>query len=141
MQQDKKQIFRMLTVVALFFIACGAPDCKNENRVFEKYPVDSKEYINELARILKANDETGISFWFDRYEKQQGKEYLFVDIIGKKFCAKGKILVTDWNKIEGIQRTKGISYSGAGLVGFKVDYIQDSTSTVLVYKNIDYIFD
>lgn len=141
MLRSKKWTLRIATVLVLFFTACVRQDCKNENLLFEKYPIDSKEYINELTRILKGNDETNISFWFDRYEKQEGKEYLFVDINGKKFCAKGKILVTDWNKLEDIQRTKGMGYRGAGLIGLTLDYLQDSTSTVLVYKNIDHISD
>lgn len=141
MLKEKKRTLLIATGLALFFTACMRRDCKDENPLFEKYPIDSKEYINGLSRILKGNDETKISFWFDRYEKQEGKEYLFVDINGKKFCAKGKILVTDWNKLEDIQRTKGTGYRGAGLIGLTVDYVRDSTSTVLVYKNIDHISD
>lgn len=138
---NKQSCFSILITIGVFFIACSAPVCKNENPVFEKYVFDSKEYMSELGRILQMDDASNISFSFERYEKQEGKEYLFVDISGKNFCAKGKILVTDWNKIEDIQRTKGMGYSGAGLVGLTVDCLQDSTATVLVYKNINHISD
>jgi hypothetical protein len=138
---NKRSFSILLVALMIFFVACYTPACKNENAVFEKYPVDSKEYTNELAKILKENNSSDISFTFGRYEKQEGKEYLFVDISGKKFCAKGKILVKDWNKLEDIQRTKGMGYSGAGLIGFTVDFLQDSTSNVLVYKNLDHISD
>lgn len=128
-------------IAAIFLGACGQPDCKNENVVFERYPTASKEYTNELARQLRSNGGKNISFWFDHYEEQEGKEYIFVDAIGNKFCAKAKILVTDWNKLAGIRKTKGAGYNGAGLVGLTVDYLQDSTSSQLIYKNIDHISD
>jgi hypothetical protein len=137
---NQKPYFGALLTITIFFISCTRPDCKNENPIFNKYPAQSKEYINELTKLLK-NDATNISFNFDHYEKQQEKEYIFVNISGKKFCAKGKILVTDWKKIKDIQRTRGMGYSGAELVGFKADYLQDSASTVLVYKNVDHISD
>lgn len=138
---NKQSCFSILITIGVFFIACSPPVCKNENPVFEKYTLDSKEYINELGRILQMDDASNISFSFERYEKQEGKEYLFVDISGKKFCAKGKILVTNWNKIEDIRRTKGIGYRGAGLVGLTVNHLQDSTGSILVFKKIDHISD
>jgi hypothetical protein len=141
MIQETKCIFRPLAACVLFFTACMRHECKNENSIFEKFPADSKEYTNELVRVLKANEAKNISFFFDRYEKKAGNEFIFVDITGDKFCAKGKILVTAWNKIEEIQRTKGMGYSGAGLVGFTIDYLKDSIPAVLVYKNIDHISD
>ncbi|MEO8171975.1 MAG: hypothetical protein ABI581_02785 [Sediminibacterium sp.] len=137
----KRPIIYALITMATLFAACDKPDCKNENTVFDKYQVGSKEHTNELIKLLNANDAKNISFWFDHYEKEKGNEYMIVNMVGNNLCSQGKILVKDWSQLGKIQKNKGGGYRGAELVGLTISYIQDSTTSQLVYKDIDYIVD
>ena len=122
-------------------LSCNQPLCENTNSIFDTYAPDTNEYKNELALKLQSTDNQELSYWFDRFESQNSKEYILVDIQGEKLCAKGLLLVNDWSKLDGIKKSQGQGYRGAELRGLKISVEKDSTEIELVLEDIDYIID
>ena len=136
-------LIKILTTFCLFiFVAsCDRPECKNTNPVFDKYSPETKEYKDELIKQLKLIDNSKLTYWFDKYQKDNEHEYIYINIQGDGLCAKSMVTVKQWDKLAGIQKTEGKGYSGAKLKNFKFEIYQDSTKTELVYKSVDAIID
>ena len=78
----------------------------------------------------------------DKYQEDDGLQYLHVFIQGDGLCAKGIVTIKKWDdKLEGIHKAKGMGYSGAELTNLKFDIYQDSSKTELIYQNLDGIVD
>jgi hypothetical protein len=129
-----------ITFIA-FLVACGNPDCVNTNKVFDDYPFDRKEYQEELIKQVRLIGVDNLTYWLDSYIEKENRTYLAVKFKGHGLCAKGLLLVTDWNKLKDIQRTKGISYRGAKLVGLQFDIPNDSSTADFVYRDVDHVRD
>ena len=100
-------------VVILIAVSCDRPVCNNKNPIFDKYDISSFEYKAELVRAIEKIGQKNLSYWFEGYAEENEKEYIIINIQNDSLCAKGKILVTDWNKMEGIKKSKGQGYVGA----------------------------
>src|SRR5687767_10395054 len=137
--ENLKLIFFPLLLILMF--SCDRPECKNSNPVFDAYAPDTKEYKDELVRHLQKVDNKDLSYWLDKYESRNKKDYILVYIQGEELCAKGSILVNDWKKLEGIKRTQGKGYEGAELKGLKIDIEKNSLHTELILKDIDHVVD
>ena|SRR5690606_3624558 len=125
-------------VIAL--TACNNVSNDPSNSVFEKFSPTTKEYKNELATKVKSNPE-GLQYTFNKLIENDGKDYLDIEVMGDDFKAKGLVLVNNWNKLEGIKRTKGISYSGAELRGLKLHIEENPSGATLVYNDLEKIVD
>ncbi len=136
------QIYSIVSLIVFLFlaIACGKPECKNRNSVFNDYSFASKEYKEELIKQVQLIGIENLSYFIDSYVEKDSRTYLTVNFIGNGLCAKGVLLVKDWNKLKDIQRTRGMSYRGAKLVGLQFDIPNDS-SNELVYRDVDYVRD
>ena len=135
-----KLSFKIITLCILTLFSCGKPDCVNTNQVFNKYKSDQFEYKNEIERLM-ISDYDKIEFWLDGYVKNDSGEFIKVQISGENICAKTLVKVTDWTKLEGIQKTQGRAYSGAKLVGLKFSSKKDSTNTYFLFKDIEKVID
>jgi len=125
-------------IVAL--TACNNVKDNTSNSVFEKFSPSTKEYKNELATKLKLNPK-GLLYTLNKFVENDGKEYLDIKVKGDDFEATGLVLVNNWNKLEGIKRTKGQSYGGAELKGLKLDIQENSSGANLVYNDLEKIVD
>lgn len=130
----------LLIVIFIYTNSCNRPVCRNINPVFDKFTFDRKEYKSELARQIQSIGTENLSYWFDKYIKKGGKEYIVIHIQGRELCARGEIQVDNWGKISGMRREVS-GYRGAELRGLKIQIEQDSTGTNFVYDNIDRIID
>lgn len=130
----------LLIVIFIFANSCNRRECRNVNPVFDKFTFDTKEYKSELARQIQSIGTENLSYWFDKYLKKGGKEFIVIYIQGGELCAKGEIQVDDWGRISGIRREVS-GYSGAELSGLKIKIEQDATGTNFIYDNIDRIID
>lgn len=136
------RISQALLIFSILVVAsCDRPECENMNVVLDQYEYDSNEYKNELADLVHAADTNSLSYWLHNYHEKAGKEYLGVYIQGGDICAKGEILVNDWDKIEGIRTSQGQGYRGAQLVGLTFDIQQNSGQTEFIYRDLEYIRD
>ena len=108
--------------------SCGSdkPECHNYNSRFERYGPKSNEYKAELARQLQLRNFQNMRYFIDKYEEIEGKPFMTVDIIGEDLCAKAYIDIKNPNKMQKFKNVKGISYSGAELIGFqyKIDTVE-----------------
>lgn len=105
-----------------FMISCNnRPVCQNTNQIFDKFSPDTREYKDELVKALSKVDRAVLKFWLDKYrEDDSSRKYIQAHVQGGGLCAKIVLLVKDSDKgIEGILRTKGMSYGGAELKGLK----------------------
>jgi len=89
---------------------------------------------------VKKNPER-FSYTFSGYLEKDGKEYIKVNASQGGRDTTLNILVTNWHKLEGIKRTKGISYGGAGLIGLEFDVVEKPEGTEFIYKDLKWIFD
>ena len=139
----KSNLIKLLTIALtlVFITSCDRPVCKNTNPVFEKFSPETKEYKDELVKQLKQVNNSKLTYWLDKYQESDAQEFLYIFIQGDGLCAKGVVTVNQWNKLEGIKRTKGKGYVGAKLKNLKLDIYQDSANTELVYKDVDRIID
>ncbi len=138
-------LFKTLTIFCLlsFIISCGRPVCKNTNPIFDEYAPETKKYKDELVKQLAIVDKSKLTYWMDNYrEDSNAQKYIQAHIQGDELCAKIVLLVRGSTKgIEGILKTKGMSYSGAVLKDLKFDIRQDSISTEFIFQEVGWILD
>ena len=130
-----------LFCLLILITACDRPECSNSNPIFEKFDPSTEPYKDELAKQLAIVDQSKLRYWLAEYHEKDGQEYLYCFVQGDGLCAKIMLTVKQWNKIEGIRRTKGKSYQGAGLKNLKFYILRDSGKTKFVYKDLDRIID
>ena len=139
--KQKTNLIIFILFVILTVVSCDRPICSNKNPVFDKYNINSFEYKTELLKQIEKIGQKNLSYRFESYIKENEKEYIIINIKNNSLCAKGKILVKDWNKIEEIKRTSGQSYVGAKLKGLTFNIENDSNKIELIYKYITRIVD
>lgn len=131
----------IVCTLALLAISCTT-ECKNTNPIFDKNLPASKTYQEELIRQLSSNGNEDPDFHLENYVEREGETFLYVTVKGANLCATAVVKVMHWDaELEEIHRTKGKGYQGAGLKNLKFDIVRDSTTTLLVYKDVDYIVD
>ena len=136
----KHSLFVLLIIPIFVLSSCSRMECENNNPVFDQFSIDSEEYKTELLKQIDLHGNN-IKYWFDRYAEENGKEYIIVRIRNNSICARGMLHVKDWNKIEGIRKTKGMGYRGAKLKGLTFIAEKDSMRTELVFKGLNRIID
>lgn len=120
--------------------ACNNTKVNPANSVFAQFAPATKEYKNALAAQIKSN-VGNLTYTFNQMVEENGKDYLAIAVQGPDFNATTLILVNNWNKLEGIKRTKGISYSGAQLRGLQLAIEENPSGANLIYKDLESIVD
>ena len=120
-----------------------ASSCKstNTNNIFAKLDPSSTKYKNELIRHFLDNGTANLTFNFEGLTNIGGKDYMKIDISGSGIYAKSLVLINSWNKLEGIKRTKGISYHGAELADLRLDIVNTNGEPTFVYRDLTKIID
>lgn len=132
----------LLVGLVLLMVSCNQTECKNTNPIFNQYQPNSNEYNKELAKQLQLTDNSKLTYKLQRYENQNGKEYLYISIQGDSLCATTAIRVNHWDdKLIGIKETQGKGYSGAVLKNLKIESIQEGATAEFVYKSVVAIVD
>lgn len=129
-----------LIVITACLTACNFISDNTSNSVFTNSSPTSLEYKNELAAKLKSNSNA-FTYTFNKYLQENDKEYLDVKVKSNEFQAPLLVLVNNWNKLEGIKRTKGLGCSGAELKGLQLDIQQTDSGAVFIYKDLEQIID
>ena len=135
----KPKIIHLFLII--LSISCGRPECKNTNSVFDKFTPDTKEYKTELLKQIEAADAGQLRYWFIRNFEKNEKDYIEINIQSGNICAKAEVRVDEWGNMTAIKKKKGVSYSGAELKGFEMMMVQDSSTTNLVFVDVDKISD
>ena len=128
-------------VLAFGLISCDRPQCNNQNPIFDSNLPESKFYKDELVKQLESIDQTKLTYWLQKYDEKEGREYLYFHIQGDGLCAQIVLTMYQWNKLEMVREKKGVSYRGAEFTELKFDVQQDSLTTDFVYKTFDRIID
>jgi len=137
----KTKSILILSILLIFLGSCNKPDCENTNSIFDSNRVESNTYKKELIKEMDRVGKENLTYWLSSYTEQNGKEFISINIQGDGLCAKGLLQVNDWKNIEGIKRTKGVSYNGAELKSLTFDIITNGESIDFIYKNIESIED
>ncbi|MEO9484159.1 MAG: hypothetical protein ABJG47_11960 [Ekhidna sp.] len=137
----KKLINITLTVFTLVFISCERPDCANTNSIFENSTPESSEYKAELVQQLQSTDQAKLTYWLQKYETRNGKEYLSFYIQGDGLCAILDLTMNHWTKLGDVREKKGVTYRGAEFTNLKFDIVEDSSTTEFIYQSFDHIID
>ncbi|MGK0379257.1 MAG: hypothetical protein ACJA1Z_003083 [Patiriisocius sp.] len=61
-------------------MSCGRPACENNNLALKNNSSDSKLYKDELVNELSSIDYSQLTYWFQEYDSQNGKESLYFNI-------------------------------------------------------------
>lgn len=138
----KYKLTHTIVVLSLIcLISCDRPECKNENIIFETNEPNSKTYKDELVNQLNKIDQSKLTYWLKKYDKQHGKESLYFNIQGDGLCAILQLTVNDWNKLEDVRERKGVGRRGAEFTNLKFKINQDSLSTDFIYVTYDRLID
>ncbi|KQS41468.1 hypothetical protein [Pedobacter sp. Leaf194] len=106
--------FALILVIA--FSSCK--NAKENSSTFTKNR-DSKEYKNNLAKKIKADDGTLI-YSFSKYKVMDNQEFVEINIRGTDYNSTAVVLVDNWARLSKIKESKGIGYSGAELKGLEL---------------------
>jgi len=129
-------------IIAIGFIL-STVSCKEvkTNKVFTTLDPSSPQYKHELVKEFLSRGTKNFTFNFDGLANIAGKDYMKVDISGGGINAKSLVLINNWHKLEGIKRTRGISYQGAELKNLQLDLVNVNREPTFVYRDIDKIID
>ncbi|WP_323758032.1 hypothetical protein [Roseivirga sp.] len=128
-------------IVLVFFSSCDRPDCQNTNSIFDLNGLETTVYKQELVKEMDRVGKENLTYWLSDYTEQNGQEFITVNIQGDGLCAKGLLQVNDWTNIEGIKKTKGVSYIGTELRGLIFDIFTSGESIDFIYKSTESIVD
>jgi len=134
-------IYTFLVLSTIYLVSCDRPKCNNENPIFENYEPNSEKYKDELARQLGTIDQKELTYWLQKYEKENKNESLYFHIQGEGLCAILHLSMNHWDKMENIREKKGVGRRGAEFTNLKFDIVQDSLSTKFIYSTFDRIID
>lgn len=134
-------MIRHLTTSAVLIALAIASCSRDKINLLAGLDPASKEYKKVLTTLIEERGEKDLTFIFNNCESKAGKTYLNISINGEGIHATSLVLVNNWNKLEGIQRTKGIGYSGSELKNLKVSYTDANKHPTLVYRDLDSIID
>lgn len=134
-------VYTLLFLLTICVVSCDRPKCNNENPIFENYSPNSKKYKDELVRQLDKIDQKELTYWLQKYEKQNGNESLYFHIQGGGLCAILHLSMNHWDKMENIRMKKGVGRRGAEFTNLKFDIVQDSLSTKFIYSTFDRLID
>jgi len=137
----KSRAIGTLLILFIGIVSCNRPECTNENSIFENNSPESGIYKDELISQLKTMDQSKLTYWLQKYEENNEKEFLYFNIQGDELCAILVLTVNNWAKLENIKEKKGVSYRGAEFTDLKFTVIKDSVSTEFIYTSFDRIID
>ena len=123
----------LFSALVIGLVSCKNPD--SENKILKTADPLSKEYKNELYRMIKTNQFKNISYTFQDYKIVGNQEYIVVNIKGSNLQAKSILSISNWDNISAIKGSKGIGYRGAELKNVKLSISSDSKATF----NLDYV--
>jgi hypothetical protein len=130
-----------LSFLVLALCACDRPQCRNTVPAFDQYACDSQPYRAELARLLKQTAPGDLSYWLEAYHMEQGREWLEIQVQGPGICACAQVEIADWTSLEGVRKTRGVSYRGAELIGLKLDAVETGEQTRFICQHIERVLD
>ena len=127
-------------VILFVFASCQKGNChrSQRNAILGKNQYNSKEYQNELYRLIKESPE--VDYYFEMREQFFGQEYLVVSAYGDAFCGKLCLVIREEDAVRvTFDSLKG--YQGSQLIG--LSYIQTKTDygSTLVFNSVEYIID
>jgi hypothetical protein len=120
-----KQVIICISI-AFVFISCQKHKCTSTNPVFAQYSPNDNEYKQELIRQLKQRDPAAVHYYIEKYIERNKKPWMIVSIESEGLCAKGVIDIKNENKLKEFKNVKGLSYTGAEIVGMQ--YFIDSAN-------------
>lgn len=135
-----KHLYYLITIIILTSCTTNK-DCQNNNPVFTKNAPGSKAYNDELTRQIALKDNDDITYSILNYEEKDGKEFLHIKVEADDLCATAVMVMTNWNKLEDVKRTKGKGYIGAKLENLTFDVLVTADKTELRYNNLDRVTD
>jgi len=135
----KRAAILMVIVFALTGTSCIKSSKKN--KTFAGFDPSSRQYKQELTRLVTGKNAEDITYIFNRLVKIKGKDYLDISLILNDMRAQGLVLVKNWTKLEELKRTNGKGYSGAELRNLKVEVDNSTAEPTLIYKELEKIVD
>jgi hypothetical protein len=121
--------------------SCNSFDCTNNNPVLASQPYYSKEYKNELARLMQTEGLESLSYFINSYVEDSTGKYLIVDVEGDSVCAQLALEIGGEECFDNLRRVKGMSYSGAQLSGLEIEVEKSHDSIMFIYSDLKRILD
>lgn len=119
--------------------ACNTEPCRKSkyNKVLSTQEYNSKEYQEELYRLIKENPE--VTYYFENREEIMGQEYLIVNAYGDAFCGKLCLLIPQDSIIK--SRLKETTTDGSQLVGLRFQRMDTGFGEATVLQAVAYVVD
>ena len=140
-KQFKLKNYHLIIWISVCFLSCDRPACKNTNPIFDEYQPESKEYKLELMKQLETVDKSNLRYWLKEYTEYENEVQLHFNIQSKELCAVLVLDVEQWNKLEGLQKTKGKGYFNSEFINLQFEIESDSLNPKFIYKDFAKILD
>lgn len=111
--------FSLITICVI----CGLLGCNFPEHYFEDPPectgppveLRDETPLSETGQtathnFLRTKSPAGYRYFFKTFQEEKGQTYLIVDFRDGTHCFPVKMLVENWEKLEGMRRTNGKSY-------------------------------
>jgi len=144
---ERSSLFPKLSALCLFAFLLVFLSIRNEamkeqsNPVFARFNPLSIEYKQELVRQLSSRKGEELNYWFNRYFRMDGKDYIDVTIKGDGLNASSAIQINDWTKLKEIKENNGKGYHGAELQDLKFDIVKSGSNVNFVFKDLNAVID
>lgn len=127
--------------IALLLASCSNYQCTNVNPVFEQYKPADREYKAELARVVTLANKDSLASWIHSYKSIKGREYMYVNMIGRGICAVAIMDITGNSELAEYRKSKGQSHNGAFLPHIKYHIEQTDKGYNFVLDDIGEMMD
>lgn len=86
------------------------PECRVENTALQGVVPGSPEYRDRVIALLSKSKPDDFRYFFKTFETTGSDTWLIVNLRNKTSCFDARLLVKQWDKLEGMKRTNGRSY-------------------------------
>lgn len=86
------------------------PECQNSIDYFQTADSESTEYQSKALGILRNSQGQSFRYFFKTFLEEGRDVYMLTNFRNKEHCFDIKVLVDNWDKLQGMRRSNGKSY-------------------------------
>lgn len=117
----------------------GKAECVTDP-AFYGLQAGTSEYADRVHAILSGSKPSDFRYFFKSFEESAGETYLVVNLRNANHCFDARMLVEQWDKLEGMRRSSGVSYPEE-LYELKWEIADRTGRKEIIYRDMHRIID
>lgn len=97
--------------------------------------LDSVAYEMAVMQTLSDKQPSDFRYLFHTFIHENGKDYMFVNMVNEDYCFYAKLRVLNWDKLKGMRQTNGVSYPKE-LYGLRWKLKQEKGRVEVVFEDM-----